>query len=159
MAYNTANVKTSIEVYFDEQLSGSSSIDIAGTEFDTSAVTEWFEPRILGFSSVPSRKNDRTEFWTFSVNCFAKTPTETTHRVWELVDLVLVQFAQKDLAVLNYDGDALTTLFYIRFDEGDVNVVPNEVRTPAGSRDAGKQVNAELRLQQVNVTFTAALIT
>ena len=152
MAFSTANVKTSIEVYTDTQLSGATSIDISGTEFDTSAVTEWIEPRILGFSSVPSRKSDRTEFWTFSVNCFAKTPTETTHRAWELVDLVLVEFSQKDLAILNYDGDALSTLFYIRFDEGDVNQV--DIR-----QAQGQPIGAQLRLQQVNVTFTAALIT
>lgn len=152
MAFNTANVKTSIEVYADAQLSGDASLDIAGTEFDTSAVTDWFEPRILGLSSVPSRKNDRTEFWTFSVNCFAKTPTETTHRVWELADLVLVAFGQKDLAILNYDGVADTTLFFIRFDEGDVNWIDAEVMD-------NKPIAAQLRLQQVNVTFTAALIT
>ena len=60
---------------------------------------------------------------------------------------------------MNYDGDALSTLFYIRFGEGDVNIVPNATRTPAGFRVTDKQVAAELRLQQVNVTFSAALIT
>ena len=158
MADETRNVKVSIEDYFDEQLATEAAIDFQGTEFKTEDVTEWFEPRLLGRSSVPSRRSARTEFWTFSVNCFTQTPTETIHRVWELVDAVLGKFAQLDLAILNY-SDTQQELFRLRFDEGDVNVVPNASRTAAGFRTADKQINTTLLLQQVNVTFSAALIT
>ena len=148
MADETKNVKISIEDRINTQL-GSLTIDWPGTEFDSDGVTEWIAPQAPDFNASPSRLSDRFELWTLSVNCFARTgPSgETTHRVHELVDLVLGAFDKLDLAIKDWaDTPATPTLFFLRFGPADVTAL-----TPPG--EAGKFT------QQMNVSIDGHLIT
>ena len=152
MADETKNVKLSIEKRVDDQLSGTSTIHWQGAGFDQGGVSEWFAPRVLGFSGAPARKSARTEAWTFDVNCFAHTGQgETKARVWELVDAVIAAFEDYDLAVLDWAAASppVTTLYWVRFGRATVTPVPG-----------GGLADDELRdPQQLNVRFTAWLIT
>jgi hypothetical protein len=146
MADETKNVNISVEDRFNTEL-GSIAIDWPGADLDTDPLVEWLAPDLLGFSSSPSRKVQRTELYTLSVNCFHQAGEgRSTSRVWELVDLVRAAFDQHDLAVLDWaQADPKPTLFYLRFSEGTVE----RINPPP---DAGRF------LQQLNVTFDAFLV-
>lgn len=147
MADESKNVKISIEDQIETQL-GSLAIDWPGKDFDGDGVTEWIQPDVLGYSSRPTRLSERFEIWTLSINCYTRTGpgTETTNRVWELVDLILAEFDQVTLAIKDWtQSPPEPTLYYLRFSEGTVT----PIEPPA---DAGKFV------QQLNVSFDVVLI-
>lgn len=148
MADETKNVEKSINDRVDSEL-GTLAIHYPGTEFDSDGVTEWIVVEEPDYSSRPVRSGERDEIWTVSFNCYARAGPggETIYRAAELADLVLAAFSQHDLAVLNWASgdDPKPTLFYLRFDEGEVAALePLE--------DAGKFT------MQRNVTFTPLLI-
>ena len=155
MANEMLNVKKSFEIRVAAQLEISTSIDWQGTVFNAQAVTEWVEPRLLGETSTAMRKGERFELWTAQFNCYARTgfdefgaQRETTHRVWELADLVLTAFGQHDLAVLDHADGETPEIFRLRFDEGSVTPVPA----------SGVVDEALANLQQLNVSFNPTLI-
>jgi hypothetical protein len=147
MSDEAKDVKISIEDRINSQL-GSVTLDWAGTDIDLDGVTSWIQPDVLGYSARPTRLSNRFEFWTISFNCYARTGAggETTHKVWELVDMILTAFDQVTMAIKDWSaGDPKPTVAYLRFTEG--NVTP--ITPPA---EAGKYV------QQLNVAFEALLI-
>lgn len=155
MANETLNVKKSFENRVAAQLEISTSIDWQGTDFDAQAVTEWIEPRLLGQTPSAMRRGERFELWAAQFNCYARTgfdefgaQRETTHRVWELADLVLAEFGQHDLAVLDHATGGTPEIFRLRFDEGSVNPVPA----------SGVVDEALADVQQLNVSFSPVLI-
>lgn len=149
MADETKNVKISVEDRINSQLLATSAIGWPGTSLDTSGLTEWIEPELLGYSARPTRTAERFELWTLQFNCFSRSgPSgETTHRIWELVDACIAAFDQVTMAVKNWAAaDPKPTLFYLRFSEA--GVVPVDAATPE-----------DQFLQQLNVTFEGAVIT
>lgn len=148
MADESKNVKVSIEDRINTDL-GSLAIDWPGTDFDSDGVTEWLQPDVLGYSPRATRLSERFEFWTLSINCYARTGPggETTHRIWELLDLILAAFDQVTMAVKDWAAaDPKPTLSYLRFSEATVTPIDPPVQ-------AGKFV------QQLNVSFDGVLIT
>lgn len=151
MPDQTKNVAISIQDRFNTQLAAVSSINWQGVDFDSSAATEWLEPRLLGFASRVVRLTEREEVWTLSVNCYAKTGEggETIYRVWELADQVLTAFAQITMAVLDWATSGNPVIAQLRFNEGVVTPIPAQGSRPVESPE----------LQQVNVTLEGMLIT
>ena len=152
MANETKNVKMSIEDRVRDVIEGGGvAVHYDGTTFDSDALTEWVEPRIIGVVTTPSRAGMRKEGWLLNVNCYVRrddmAAEPTTHRVWELVDLVLSAFDQLDLAIVDWLDTQKPTLFYARFNEGSVNHIPQPV-SPRGSK----------LLQQLNVSFEGMLV-
>lgn len=147
MSDETKDVKISIEDRINSQL-GSVTLDWPGLDTDLDGVTSWIQPDVLGYSTRPTRSANRFEFWTVTFNVYTRTGPggETTHKVWELVDLILAAFDQVTVAVKDWSAaDPKPTLAYLRFTEGDVIPI-----TPPD--EAGKFV------QQLNVSFEALLI-
>ena len=147
MSDETKDVKISIEDRINTQLAAI-TLDWPGLDIDLDGVTAWIAPDVFGYSARPTRTANRFEFWTVSFNCFSRTGPggETTHKVWELVDLILAAFDQVTMAVKDWSAaDPKPTLSYLRFFEGDVTPI-----TPPG--EVGKFV------QQLNVSFDGVLI-
>ena len=150
MADETKDVKISFEKRVNAQ-PGTFAIDWQGTGFDTDTVTEWIEPRLLGYSGASSRKSARTEFCTAQFNLYVRVSegSKTTHDVWELIDAVLAAFDQFDMEVKNWGAGGGSTVGYLRFEEAAVVPVPGGGgRTPESGN-----------LQQFNVTIPGVLIT
>lgn len=109
------------------QMAASTDIDWDGADFDTSAVTEWIRPRLLGYSPVGgsgSQVGIRRELWTFSCDVFAKVGLagETTDRVWQLIDLLRAAFDRITGSVLDYSDDqAQEAVIYLN--RGEVSPV------------------------------------
>lgn len=148
MADEIKNVEKSINDRVDSQL-GTLSIHYPGTEIDTDGLTEWIVVHTeADYTSRPVRLGERHEYWTVSFDCYARTGPggETIYRAGELADLVRAAFSQYTLKVLDWEAeDPKPALFYLRFEEGDVNSLD-----PA--EDAGKFT------MRKNITFTAVLI-
>lgn len=155
MADDTLNVKKSFEARVAAQLEIATSIDWQDTDFDAEVANEWIEPRLLGHTPSPARRGERFERWTAQFNCYARTGFDEfkvqknpTHRLWELVDLVIAAFRQHDLAILDHAAGGTPEIFRLRFDEGSVNAIPASGGVDTDTAD----------LTQMNVSFTAALI-
>lgn len=151
MANETKNVKISTERRVETQLEPDLTIHWPAIEFDADALTEWIQPRVTGMVSGIAPKGERRESWILDVNCFHRISDQTqdsTHRIWEIVDLVIAAFAQVDMPVKDWADPALPVLFYVRWNEGSVTNVPQPV-SPKG----------DTITQQVNVSFTGTVIT
>lgn len=157
MANETKNVKISFEERVRTQLESGQSltIDWEGTLDDPAHVaegadakTEFVRVRSLGFTPSPTRNGDRRELWTFQfdINVLvgfdrSGTPVNTTHRKWEMFDLIEAAFGQHDLAVLDYASDQ-SELFRLRFGEGALAPVggggpaPEDPELPRWERSA-----------------------
>ena len=147
MSDETKNVKISVEDRINTELAAV-TLDWPGLDIDLDGVTAWIAPDDLGYSGAPSRSSERHEEWTFSFNCFTRTGPggETTHKVHELVDMVIAAFDQVTMAVKDWSAaDPKPTLSYLRFREAEVT----PIRVP---EEAGKFV------QKRNVSFSALLI-
>lgn len=123
------NVVVSVLKHFETQLAGVAAIDLPGVPFNAGEVDEWFQPRLLGPTAIPSRTGDRIEGWTLNVNCFARVGLDdagsqrgTIWRALELAGEVRDEFHQSDIAVQDWDAGGDPTLGYLRFEE--VSVVP-----------------------------------
>ena len=151
MAREFENVRITVLKRFQTQLSGTSSIDYPGTDFDSKKVTEWFEPRVLGPTAAPARKGERNEGWFLNCNCYAKTgetsagvQKENIHRTWELADAVRGVFNQADLNLQDWGAGGDPVIGVLRFSEAQM--VP--VLGPLKRTD----------VQQVNVSVPFQLI-
>ena len=136
MADEFKNVRISVLKDFEDNLAVSSSVHWPDTDFDTDAVTEWFQPRLLGPASGPARSGERDEIWTLNVNCFAKVgedftgaQLETIHRHWELADLVVDQYSQADIPVKDWAAIGDPIIAYLRFEEASGVQVPSDTMT------------------------------
>lgn len=150
MANETLHVKIAFETRVKSQLGAETAIDYDGSDFDTAAVTEWIRPRLLGYSPIGEsgvQVGTRRELWTFSVDVFAKVGLagETTHRVWELVDLLRAAFDRHNLSVLDYSDDELEEAV-IYLNRGEV--------TPVLTVKEGRH-----QTMQVNITWQGVLWT
>lgn len=148
MADEMKNVELSILERIEDELESETTVHYQGTDFDTTTVTEWVQPRLLGQTPRATRLAERFELWTLNVNCFAETGIDgkSTHRIWELADAVIAAFNQLNLAIKNWAAPAKPTLFYLRFGEAAVQAL-----------DAPTN-EADRHLQQVNVRIPAFLI-
>lgn len=124
MAREFTNVRITVLKRFETTLSGTSSIDWPGTDFDSKGVTEWFEPRVLGPGTVPMRRGERNESWFLNVNCYAKTgetsagvQKENIHRHWELAEAVYGVFNQVDLNLQDWGAGGDPVIGVLRFEE------------------------------------------
>lgn len=151
MADELKNVRISVLKHFEDNLAGTSAIDIAGADFDTKTITEWFEPRVLGPVSTASRRTERQEAWFLNVNCYAKTgediagaQEETIHRPWELADAVRGVFHQADIDLQNWAAGGDPSIGTMRFEEADMTPVLGGTEKTS--------------LQQVNVSIPFAII-
>ena len=148
MANETKHVKESFERYIKTQMAGETDVDYAGTDFNTSSVSEWIRPRVLGYTPIlesGTQTGIRREAWTFSVDVFVKVGLagETTHRAYELVDLLKAAFDRIALSVQDWAGDEEEeALCY--FGRADV--------TPVDETKQGQFV-----LQQLNCTWEGTL--
>lgn len=151
MANETKNVKISLDDRIQTQLAGSYSIHWEDTDFKSEPVQEWLEPRLLGFTPAPSRNGSRSEQWTLSVNCYAKTGRgqKNALRVWELADAVWAAFNQATVAVKNWAAEGDPVIFYIRFGEAVISRVPG----------TGARPKATGPLSQLNVSVPAWIFT
>ena len=148
MANETKHVKMSFEDRCADQLAGATTLHYAGVDFDTTSVTEWIRPRVLGFSPIGEsgvQVGVRRELWTFSFDVFVRVGLagETTHRAYELADAVRTAFDRIDLSVLDWTGDQ-TQEALIYFNRGDL--------TPVLETKEGRHT-----LQQLNVSYTGVL--
>ena len=151
MAREFENVKITVMKRFQTQLSGTSSIDYPGTDFDSKKVTEWLEPRVLGPTAAPARKGERNEGWFLNCNCYAKTgetsagvQKENINRPEELADAVRGVFNQADLNLQDWGAGGDPVIGVLRFEEAQM--VP--VLGPLKRTD----------VQQVNVSVPFQLI-
>jgi hypothetical protein len=144
----TKHVQISFEERCRTELSSATTIHYAGLDFDTTAVTEWIRPRVLGYSPIGesgTQVGTRRELWTFSFDVFVRVGLagETTFRALELVDLIKASFDRINLSVLDWtDDQQQEALIYFGF--GDV--------APIDESKQGQYV-----LQQYNVTYTGVL--
>ncbi len=127
MAREFRNVHVTVLKRFQTALSGTSSIDYPGVDFDSKAVTEWFEPRVIGPVNLPARRGTRDEGWILNVNCYAKTgetsagaQKENIHRATELADSVYAIFNQVDLALQDWGAGGDPGIGWCRFEEASV---------------------------------------
>lgn len=144
------NVVISVFDHFSTNLSGTATIDFPGAPFDSEAVDEWYQPRMLGPVSNAARKTERREVFTFNVNCFARTGRDSAgtqkSSVWrhlELAGEVVEAFEQEDIPVKDWDAVGDPVITYLRFEEANVVEVVDVVITD---------------LQQATVTLTGWLI-
>ena len=147
MSDETKDVKISIEDRINTELAAI-TLHWPGLDIDLDGVTAWIAPDVLGYSAAPSRSSERFEIWTISFNCFTRTGPggETTHKVWEMVDVIIGAFDQVTMAVKDWSAaDPKPTLSYLRFSEAQVT----PISAPEG---AGKFV------QQLNVSLDAVLV-
>lgn len=147
MADETKNVKISFENRVNVQLAGQ-NIHWQGADFDPGAVTHWIEPRVLGCIPAPSRLATRDERWQFNVNVYAKTGPggQTTHKVWELADLLVTAFDQITFPLQNWAGIGDPTIGYIRCSEVEVIPIPAQ-----GGREPTE-------LQQLTCSFSGLVL-
>lgn len=151
MAREFENVRITVLKRFETALSGTSSIDLPGADFDSKAVTQWFEPRVLGPAAGPARRGERNEAWILNVNCYAKTgetsagvQKENIHRHWELADAVVGVFNQADLNLQDWGVGGDPVIGVCRFEETDGNPILGPV--------------LKSDLQQVNVSIPFSVI-
>ena len=151
MAREFENVRISVLNRFKTALAGTSSIDFAGMDFNSKAVTEWFEPRVIGPVGSPARKGERNESWLLNVNCYAKTgetsagvQKENIHRAWELADSVFGVFNQADLSLQDWGGIGDPVIGVLRFEEA------------SGTQVLGAVQKSDL--SQINVTIPFSVI-
>lgn len=165
MANESLNVKRNFEAEVESALETGQTltVDWQGVHFDPAAVvdgdpavTAYITPRSLGYTASPTRKNTRRELWTFqfTINVLVgfdqyKSAINTTHRIWEIIDLIETVFGQLDLAVIDLEGDGSTELFRLRFSEGDPNMLP-----VGGNEDADTP-----RWQVAALTYSAFVAT
>jgi hypothetical protein len=152
MARNFENVEISVNTRFNSQLAGTSSIDWRGMGFDSKAVTEWFEPRVIGPTSAPARRGERNETWFLNVNCYAKTgetsagaQKENVYRDKELADAVVDVFNQADLNLQDWGAGGDPVIGVIRF--GEASAVPV----------LGPLLKSDLLQHNVSIPFTVIL--
>ena len=148
MADEFKNVRISVLKHFEDNLAVVSAIDFPGTDFDTDAVTEWFQPRLLGPAAGSARRGERNEIWTLNVNCFAKVgedsagmQLESIHRHWELADEVFGVFSQADVNVQDWQTGGDPVIAQLRFEEASMT-----------------QVSADTKTEQVAVSIAGRLI-
>lgn len=148
MADEFKNVRISVLKHFEDNLATVSSIHWSGTDFDTDAVSEWLQPRLLGPAAGSARRGERNEIWTLNVNCFAKvgedftgSQLESLHRHWELADEVFGVFSQVDVPIQNWAGIGDPVIAYLRFEEAGMT-----------------QILGDTKAQQVAVSIAARLI-
>ena len=151
MAREFENVRITVLNRFINQLAGISSLDLPGADFDSKAVDEWFEPRVIGPTAGPARRGERNESWFLNVNCYAKTGETSTgaqkeniHRAWELADAVVGVFNQADLNLQDWGASGDPVIGVCRFEEVDGNPVLGPV--------------LKSDLQQVNVSIPFSVI-
>lgn len=144
------NVSISVFDYLSTQLSGTASIDFPGVPFESAGLEQWFQPRLLGPTTQPSRRNDRTEFYTLNVNCFARTGRDVDGNqkatVWAHLDLAgeaRDAFHQADVPVKDWDAGGDPVIGYLRFEEAEVVPIVDVSSTD---------------LQQAALTVSGALI-
>ena len=148
MANETKHVKESFERYIKTQMSGETDIDYAGKPFNTGDYSEWIRPRWLGYTPIlesGTQNGVRREAHTFSVDVFVKVGLagESTHRAYEIVDLLKAAFDRIALSVQDWaDDEQQEALCY--FGRADV--------TPVEESNHGQYV-----LQQLNATWEGAL--
>jgi len=150
MADETRNVHISFLARIREQLEPFSAVRWPDTEFDTSAVTEWYEPFLLGETPTPTRQSRRHETWTAQVTCFARLVDgldDSVHKAWEMADRVIGALGQHSLEVRDYRDSELALVGHLRFGEASVNPV-------ARTEPRGNTI-----LQQLAVTVEGVLIT
>ena len=151
MAREFENVKITVLKRFQTQLSGTSSIDYGGTDFNSKKVTEWFEPRVLGPSAAPARKGERNEGWFLNCNCYAKTgetsagvQKENIHRTEELADSVVGVFNQADLNLQDWGAGGDPIIGVLRFEEAQMNQVLGGLK-----KSDVQQVNVSIPFQVI----------
>lgn len=141
MANESRNVKENFELRVETQLETLQSLAVAwqGLHFDPAAVNagsakinDYIKPRSLGFTAAPARRTKRREEWTFQFTISVlvgfdefDNQINTTHRIWEIIDLIEAVFGQFDLPIIDLAGDLVTELFILRFDEGSPNMLPS----------------------------------
>lgn len=156
MAREFRNVRVTVLTRFKTALAGTSAIDFPGMDFDAKAVTEYFQPRVLGPTAFPARNGERNESWFLNVNCYANTgetsagvQKENVHRPWELADAVLAIFNQADLNLQDWGAGGDPVIGVLRFEEASMNQI----------LDAMQRANrATTDLQQVNVSIPFSVI-
>jgi hypothetical protein len=150
VANETKHVKESFERRVKDQMASVTDIDYAGSKFDSANHSEWIRPRVLGYSPVlesGTQAGIRREAWTFSIDVFAKVGLagETTHRAYELADLLKAAFDRHDLVIYDWaDDEQQEALCYL----GRADV------TPVPETQHGQYV-----LQQLNLTWEGVLWT
>ena len=148
MANETKHVKESFERRVKDQMADETDIDYAGTKFDTGNHSEWIRPRVLGYSPVGesgTQEGVRRELWTFSVDIFVKVGLagETTHRAYEIADLLRAAFDRHNLVIYDWaDDEQQEALCYLN--RADL--------TPVPETNHGQYV-----LQQLNLTWEGVL--
>ena len=148
MANETKHVHESFERRIKEQMAGVTDVDYAGRKFNTGNYTEWIRPRVLGYTPISESGTQvgiRREAWTFSIDVFVKVGLagETTHRAYEIADLLKAAFDRHNLIVRDWANDELQeALCY--FSRADVTPVPES--------NHGQYV-----LQQLNLTWEGTL--
>lgn len=158
MAREFENVRITVLNRFNTQLAGTSSIDWPGMDFNSKAVSEWLEPRVIIGSPSPARRGERKESWILNVNCYANTgetsagvQKENIHRTWELADAVHGVFNQADLNLQDWGAGGDPVIGVCRFEEADINEVAKDAR---GTDDMAKHTD----LEQVNVSIPFSVI-
>ena len=165
MANENLNIKRNFEARVASELETGQSLVVGwqGVHFDPAAVNagsakvnDYIKPRSLGFTPAAARRTKRREEWTFQFmisvlvgfNEFSNQ-INTTHRIWEISDLIEAVFGQFDLAIIDLAGDGFTELFTLRFDEGDLVLLPG----------GGDEDDSKPRWQNAAMTYNAFVAT
>lgn len=165
MANESRNVKQNFEARVATQLETGQSLTVGwqGIHFDPAAVNagsakidDFIKPRSLGYTAAAARRTKRREEWTFQFTISVlvgfnefNNQVNTTHRIWDIADLIEAVFGQFDLAIIDLAGDGVTELFILRFGEGDLVMLPS-----------GGDESAEApRWQSAAVTYNAFVAT
>lgn len=152
MANEVENVIKSVQDHLDTELSGSTSIDWLGVDFETDDKDHWIEPRFLGIVPRVHRRDHRHEAYLWNINCYSKPDggnAISAFKSLELADLVRAALHQQDIAVKDWEEDPPEPeLFRIRFGEIAVTPVPG----------SGGSAVSSVKLVQYNVSVTGFVI-
>lgn len=126
MAGHTEYVRTQFMNEVQDQLETTDGLTVRWPRkrFDTSANSEWLEPRDLGYTpqAISASGPKRVESWTFQINVLVDVSADGTsiYRRDELVDFVVEHFRWLELDVVNWDQssprDVVGTLEFLQPD-------------------------------------------